>query len=58
LLISYIGFDQFQDPAALVIDHTSYAISKIDTDHMLIVSDDVIDSNVILGDKRLEVSLH
>ncbi|XP_057814963.2 dolichyl-diphosphooligosaccharide--protein glycosyltransferase 48 kDa subunit [Cryptomeria japonica] len=48
------GVDFDEDPAALVVDHTSYAISKTDTDHTLIVSDDVIDSNVILGDKKLE----
>ena len=47
-----VDFDE--DPIALVIDHTSYVISKIETNHALIVSNDVIDSNVILGDKRLE----
>uniref|UniRef100_A0A0D6QZT8 Dolichyl-diphosphooligosaccharide--protein glycosyltransferase 48 kDa subunit n=1 Tax=Araucaria cunninghamii TaxID=56994 RepID=A0A0D6QZT8_ARACU len=48
------GVDFDEDPEALVIDHTSYAISKTDTGHTLIVSDNVIDSKVILGEKKLE----
>ena len=45
-----------QDLGALVIDHTSYVVSKTDNDHTLIVSDDVIDSKVIMGEKNIEVS--
>uniref|UniRef100_A0A0C9RWI6 Dolichyl-diphosphooligosaccharide--protein glycosyltransferase 48 kDa subunit n=1 Tax=Wollemia nobilis TaxID=56998 RepID=A0A0C9RWI6_9CONI len=48
------GVDFDEDPEALVIDHTSYAISKTDTGHTLVVSDNVIDSKVILGEKKLE----
>lgn len=48
------GVDFDEDLGALVIDHTSYAVSKTDSDHTLIVSDDVIDSKVILGEKKLE----
>ena len=40
----------------MVIDHTSYVVSKTDNDHTLIVSDAVIDSKVIMGEKNMEVS--
>lgn len=45
-----------QDSAAMVIDHTSYAVSKTDGDHTLIASDDFIQSDVILGSKKIEAS--
>eukprot|EP01018_Ginkgo_biloba_P031921 Gb_28463 [translate_table: standard] len=48
------GVDFDEDPAAVVIDHTSYAVSKTDRDHTVIVSDDVIDSKVILGEEKLK----
>lgn len=47
----------FQDPAAMVIDHTSYAVSETEGDHTLIASDDFIKSDVILGDKKIEVKM-
>lgn len=40
----------------MVIDHTSYAVSEIEGDHSLIASDDFIKADVILGDKKIEVS--
>ena len=52
----YSRLDAIQDLGALVIDHTSYVISKNDSDHTLIVSDNVIDSKVIMGEKNIEVS--
>ena len=51
-----MGLDAIHDLGALVIDHMIYFVSKTDNDHTLIVSDDVIDSKVILGEKNLEVS--
>lgn len=44
-----------QDPAAMVIDHTSYAVSETEGDHTLIASDDFIKSNVLLGSEKVEV---
>ncbi|KAK6136808.1 hypothetical protein DH2020_029443 [Rehmannia glutinosa] len=41
-------------PAALVIDHTSYAVSETEGDHTLIASDDFIQSEVILGSTKIE----
>ncbi|KAL6546049.1 Dolichyl-diphosphooligosaccharide--protein glycosyltransferase 48 kDa subunit [Orobanche gracilis] len=48
------GVDFDEDPAALVIDHTSYAVSETEGDHALIASDDFIQSEVILGSKKIE----
>ncbi|XP_065857635.1 dolichyl-diphosphooligosaccharide--protein glycosyltransferase 48 kDa subunit-like [Euphorbia lathyris] len=48
------GIDFDEDPAAMVIDHTSYAVSQIEGDHTLIASDDFIKSDVILGSKKIE----
>lgn len=39
----------------MVIDHTSYAVSETEGDHTLISSDDFIKSDVILGDRMIEV---
>lgn len=41
----------------MVIDHTSYAVSETEGDHTLIASDDFIQSDVILGEKKIEASL-
>jgi oligosaccharyltransferase complex subunit beta len=41
----------------LVIDHKSYAISETEGDHTLIAADDYIESDVLLGKKKIEVSL-
>ncbi|THU47730.1 hypothetical protein C4D60_Mb09t18710 [Musa balbisiana] len=51
-----VDFDEASglDPAAMVIDHTSYAVSETEGDHTLIASDDFIKSDVILGDKKIE----
>ncbi|KAL3621216.1 Dolichyl-diphosphooligosaccharide--protein glycosyltransferase 48 kDa subunit [Castilleja foliolosa] len=48
------GVDFDEDSAALVIDHTSYAVSETEGDHTLIASDDFIQSEVILGSKKIE----
>jgi oligosaccharyltransferase complex subunit beta len=40
----------------MVIDHTNYAVMDVDGDHTLIAGDDLIQSDVILGSKRIEVS--
>lgn len=40
----------------MVIDHTSYAVSQTDGDHTLLAADDFIQSDVILGNKKIEVS--
>jgi len=47
----------FQDPEAMVIDHINYAVTDVDGDHTLIAGDDLIQSDVILGSKKIEVSL-
>ena len=46
-----------QDPAAMVIDHTSYAVSDTERHHTLLASDDFIKSDVILGKEKIEASL-
>lgn len=48
------GVDFDEDSAALVIDHTSYAVSSTEGGHTLIASDDLINSDVILGSKKIE----
>ncbi|KAL2927491.1 Dolichyl-diphosphooligosaccharide--protein glycosyltransferase 48 kDa subunit [Bienertia sinuspersici] len=50
------GVDFDDDPAAMVIDHTSYAVSNYESDHSLIASDNLIASDVILGSKKIEAS--
>lgn len=40
----------------MVIDHTSHAVSPTEGDHALIAIDDFIKSDVILGNKKIEVS--
>ncbi|KAK1560143.1 hypothetical protein Q3G72_022779 [Acer saccharum] len=45
-----------QDAAAMVIDHTSYAVSNTDGDHTVIAGDDFTKSDVILGSKQIEAS--
>ncbi|XVE49386.1 hypothetical protein DITRI_Ditri01bG0079500 [Diplodiscus trichospermus] len=51
------GVDFDEDPLAMVIDHTSYAVSETEGDHTLIASDDFIKSDVILGSKKIEAPL-
>ncbi|KAJ4745642.1 Dolichyl-diphosphooligosaccharide--protein glycosyltransferase 48 kDa subunit [Rhynchospora pubera] len=51
------GADFDEDPEAVVIDHLSYAVSDADGDHTLIASDNLIKSNVILGDKAIEAPI-
>ncbi|XP_041015786.1 dolichyl-diphosphooligosaccharide--protein glycosyltransferase 48 kDa subunit [Juglans microcarpa x Juglans regia] len=48
------GVDFDEDLAALVTDHTKYAVSETDGDHTLLAGDDFIKSNVILGSKKIE----
>ena len=40
----------------MVIDHSSYAVLDTVGDHTLIASDDFINSDVILGSKKIEAS--
>ncbi|KAE8698561.1 Dolichyl-diphosphooligosaccharide--protein glycosyltransferase 48 kDa subunit [Hibiscus syriacus] len=47
------GVDFDEDPSAMVIDHTGYAVSETEGDHTLIASDDFIKSDVILGNKKI-----
>lgn len=51
-----IYYLSIQDASAMVIDHTSYAVSSTNGDHTLIASDDFINSDVILGSKKIEAS--
>lgn len=46
-----------QDPSAMVISHTDFAVSDTEADHTLIASDDFIKSDVILGKEKIEASL-
>ncbi|KAA8547312.1 hypothetical protein F0562_003824 [Nyssa sinensis] len=48
------GVDFDEDPSAMVIDHTSYAVSDIEGDHALIASDGFIQSDIILGSTKIE----
>ncbi|KAL5987671.1 Dolichyl-diphosphooligosaccharide--protein glycosyltransferase 48 kDa subunit [Asimina triloba] len=52
-----VDFDEASrtDETAVVIDHTSYAVSDEEGHHTLLASDDFIQSNVILGDKEIQV---
>ncbi|KAK6150956.1 hypothetical protein DH2020_015888 [Rehmannia glutinosa] len=49
------GIDFDEDPSAMVIDHTGYAVSETEGDHTLIASDNFIESDVILGSRKIEV---
>lgn len=40
----------------MVIDHGSYAVSETEGDHTLIAADDFIQSDVLLGSTKIEVS--
>ncbi|KAL2498417.1 Dolichyl-diphosphooligosaccharide--protein glycosyltransferase 48 kDa subunit [Abeliophyllum distichum] len=48
------GVDFDEDPSAMVIDHTGYAVSQIEGDHTLIAADDFVQSDVILGSTKIE----
>lgn len=48
------GVDFDEDTSAVVIDHTSFAVSETEGDHTLIASNDFIQSDVILGSKKIE----
>ncbi|KAL2521106.1 Dolichyl-diphosphooligosaccharide--protein glycosyltransferase 48 kDa subunit [Forsythia ovata] len=48
------GVDFDEDPSAMVIDHTGYAVSQIEGDHTLIAADDFVQSGVILGSTKIE----
>ncbi|KAL2328933.1 hypothetical protein Fmac_022360 [Flemingia macrophylla] len=50
------GVDFDEDPAAMVVDHSGYAVSATEGDHTLIASDDFIKSDVILGSKKIEAT--
>ncbi|OIW08703.1 hypothetical protein TanjilG_03379 [Lupinus angustifolius] len=51
------GVDFDEDPEALVVDHSGYAVSGTEGDHTLIASDDFVKSDAILGNKRIEAIL-
>ncbi|CAI9104471.1 OLC1v1003148C2 [Oldenlandia corymbosa var. corymbosa] len=51
------GVDFDEDPGAVVIDHTSYAVSGTDGDHSLIAAGDFIKSAAILGSKTVEAPI-
>ncbi|KAL9245993.1 hypothetical protein vseg_019582 [Gypsophila vaccaria] len=51
---SECGVDFDEDSSAVVVDHTSYAVSEIEGDHTLIASDNLIKSDVILGREKIE----
>ncbi|XP_047311761.1 dolichyl-diphosphooligosaccharide--protein glycosyltransferase 48 kDa subunit-like [Impatiens glandulifera] len=48
------GVDFDEDSSAIVIDHTSYAVSHTEGDHTLIASDHFIQSDALLGSKKIE----
>ncbi|XP_073296383.1 dolichyl-diphosphooligosaccharide--protein glycosyltransferase 48 kDa subunit-like [Primulina huaijiensis] len=48
------GVDFDEGPTSVVIDHSSYAVSDTEGDHTLIAADDFIQSDVILGTKKIE----
>ncbi|GER42597.1 glycosyltransferase 48 kDa subunit [Striga asiatica] len=48
------GIDFDEDPSAVVIDHTGYAVPETAGDHTLIASDSFIQSDVILGSSKIE----
>ncbi|KAJ8763498.1 hypothetical protein K2173_002381 [Erythroxylum novogranatense] len=47
------GVDFDEDPAAMVIDHISYAVSSTEGDLTLIASDEFIPCDVILGSNKI-----
>ncbi|CAI9110714.1 OLC1v1010783C1 [Oldenlandia corymbosa var. corymbosa] len=47
------GADFDEDPSAMVVDHTSYAVSGTDGDHTLIAADNLIKSEVLLGKEKI-----
>ncbi|KAK8946309.1 Dolichyl-diphosphooligosaccharide--protein glycosyltransferase 48 kDa subunit [Platanthera guangdongensis] len=53
-IASDFGVDFDEDAEAVVIDHVSYAVSETDGEHTVIAADDFIQSDVILGEKRIE----
>ncbi|GAV76767.1 DDOST_48kD domain-containing protein [Cephalotus follicularis] len=48
------GVDFDEDPSTVVVDHGSYAVSESDGDHTLIVSNDFIRSDVMLGETEIQ----
>ncbi|XP_047071389.1 dolichyl-diphosphooligosaccharide--protein glycosyltransferase 48 kDa subunit isoform X2 [Lolium rigidum] len=48
------GIEFDEDPEAMVIDHINYASTEVEGDHTLIAGDDLIQSDVILGSKKIE----
>ncbi|XP_071722437.1 dolichyl-diphosphooligosaccharide--protein glycosyltransferase 48 kDa subunit-like [Rutidosis leptorrhynchoides] len=48
------GVDFDEDDSAVVIDHGSYAVSEKEGDHTLIVGEDFIQSDVILGKNGIQ----
>lgn len=48
------GVDFDEDSNSMVIDHSSYAVSQSEGGHTLIASDAFIESDVLLGSKKIE----
>ncbi|KAK4741130.1 hypothetical protein SAY87_024718 [Trapa incisa] len=47
-----------QDPTAIVIDHSRYAISENEGDHRMIASDNLIKSDVmVLGSSKIDARI-
>ncbi|XP_009803601.1 dolichyl-diphosphooligosaccharide--protein glycosyltransferase 48 kDa subunit isoform X1 [Nicotiana tabacum] len=53
-IASECGVDFDEDVAAMVVDHTSYAVSDTEGDHTLIAGDNFIQSDVILGGEKIK----
>ncbi|CAH9086989.1 unnamed protein product, partial [Cuscuta epithymum] len=53
-VVAECGVDFDEDTSAVVIDHSSYAVSEIEGDHTLIASNNFIKSNVVLGSRKNE----
>ncbi|CAI9758385.1 unnamed protein product [Fraxinus pennsylvanica] len=48
------GVDFDEDASAMVIDHTGYAVSQLEGDHTLVAADDFVQSDIILGNTKIE----
>ncbi|KAI4375703.1 hypothetical protein MLD38_013540 [Melastoma candidum] len=48
------GVDFDEDPSAMVVDHLSHAVSEYEGDHTLIVANNFIQADIILGNKKIE----
>uniref|UniRef100_A0A452Y9D2 Uncharacterized protein n=3 Tax=Aegilops tauschii subsp. strangulata TaxID=200361 RepID=A0A452Y9D2_AEGTS len=49
------GVDIDEYPEAMIIDHINYDSTLVEGDHTLIAGDDLIQSGVILGSKKIDL---